>query len=154
MKIRKAFQGTIPENKIMDTYSSSNTDTYSCNQVNKMNFYSTTEQRIGTWINGKPLYRKVIDVPISSITGAGTMVAHGVSNLDFALPPKCSWYDTQAYTWRNMPSSYFGSLDWASQVLVRTDGNIYFEIGPSALTRLQTKGRDLSVVIEYTKTTD
>lgn len=57
MKIRKAFQGTIPENKIMDTYSSSNTDTYSCNQVNKMNSYSTTEQVIGTW-NGKLLYRK------------------------------------------------------------------------------------------------
>lgn len=35
MKIRKAFQGTIPENKILDTYSESKTDTYSCNQINK-----------------------------------------------------------------------------------------------------------------------
>ena len=32
--IRKAFQGTIPENKILDTYSESSTDTYSCNYVN------------------------------------------------------------------------------------------------------------------------
>lgn len=122
--------------------------------VNDAQEYSTTEQKIGTWINGKPLYRKVISIPVSSITGAGTMIAHGVSKLDLALPPKCSWYDTQAETWRSMPISYFGSLDWASQVLVRTDGNLYFEIGPSALTRLQTKGRDLYVVMEYTKTTD
>ena len=36
MKIRKAFQGTIPENKILDTYSDSKTDTYSCNKVNEI----------------------------------------------------------------------------------------------------------------------
>lgn len=33
--IRKAFQGNIPENKIIDTYSTSQTDTYSCNYLNK-----------------------------------------------------------------------------------------------------------------------
>lgn len=36
MKIIKRFQGTIPENKIMDAYSKSNTDTYSCNYVNNL----------------------------------------------------------------------------------------------------------------------
>ena len=44
--------------------------------------YSTTEQVMGTWIDGKPLYRKVID------TGAlpnatEKAVAHGISNLDY-----------------------------------------------------------------------
>lgn len=34
MKIQKKFQGTIPENKILDTHSTSKTDTYSCNYVN------------------------------------------------------------------------------------------------------------------------
>ena len=36
MKIRKAFQGTIPDNKILDTYSTSQTDAYSCNLVNNL----------------------------------------------------------------------------------------------------------------------
>lgn len=36
MRIRKAFQGTIPPNKILDTYSTSKTDTYSCNISNKL----------------------------------------------------------------------------------------------------------------------
>lgn len=44
MKIRKAFQGTIPDNKILDTYSTSQTDTYSCNLVN--NLIKTTNYTI------------------------------------------------------------------------------------------------------------
>ena len=32
------------------------------NIENTLNTYSTTETRIGTWINNKPVYRKVIDV--------------------------------------------------------------------------------------------
>lgn len=58
MKIQKKFQGTVPENKILDTYSDSQTDVYSCNYVNKLNNYSTNEQVVGTWIDGKPLYRR------------------------------------------------------------------------------------------------
>ena len=62
MKIRKAFQGTIPENKILDTYSESKTDAYSCNQSNKLSSYSYDEQVIGTWVDGKPLYRRLFDI--------------------------------------------------------------------------------------------
>lgn len=41
------------------TKTTSDTDTYSCNYVNDLTTYSTTEQVVGTWIDGKPLYRKV-----------------------------------------------------------------------------------------------
>lgn len=58
MRIKKMYQGTVPENKILDTYSTSATDTYSCNYVNGLETYSTNETRIGTWIDGKPIYRK------------------------------------------------------------------------------------------------
>ena len=49
----------------------STTDGYSCDFINKLNTYSAspTEQRVGTWINGKPIYRKVISGSISSSTG-------------------------------------------------------------------------------------
>ena len=43
MKIRKAFQGTVPDNKILDTYSTSQTDTYSCNYVNSMKLVKEVE---------------------------------------------------------------------------------------------------------------
>lgn len=63
MKIRKAFQGTIPDNKILDTYSTSQTDTYSCNYVNGI---------VETGNNNNGNYIKFID---------GTMICYkSVSN--------------------------------------------------------------------------
>ena len=35
MKIKKMYQGTVPENKILNTYSDSQTDVYSCDAINK-----------------------------------------------------------------------------------------------------------------------
>lgn len=66
MKIKKMYQGTVPENKILDTYSTSATDTYSCNYVNGLVTYSTDEIRVGTWIDGKPIYRKVASFTATS----------------------------------------------------------------------------------------
>lgn len=43
------------------------------------NVYSTDEKVIGTWIDGKPLYRKVIE--FSSFT-VGSMVDHNIPNID------------------------------------------------------------------------
>ena len=37
-------------------------DLYSVAQTRTENNYSTEEQVIGTWIDGKPLYRKVINI--------------------------------------------------------------------------------------------
>ena len=36
MRIKKMFQGETPANKILNTYSDSQTDTYSCDYLNKM----------------------------------------------------------------------------------------------------------------------
>lgn len=36
MKIRKKFQGVLPEHKILDAISSSQTDTYSCRKINEL----------------------------------------------------------------------------------------------------------------------
>lgn len=41
----------IPE--IKTSYNTSTTEPYSCNYINNLNTYSTTEHRIGTWINRK-----------------------------------------------------------------------------------------------------
>ena len=36
MRVKKMFQGKVPENKILSTYSDSPTDTYSCDYVNQL----------------------------------------------------------------------------------------------------------------------
>lgn len=44
--------------------------------------YSENEQRIGTWIDGKPIYRKVIKYVGDFQSGKGTRINHGISNLE------------------------------------------------------------------------
>ena len=50
--------------KILNKRSDSKDNTYSCDYINdtlnEIKNYSTEERRIGTWIDGKPLYQKVI----------------------------------------------------------------------------------------------
>lgn len=56
MKIKKMYQGSIPENKIVSTYSNSQTDVYSCEYVNNIggsggevdlsNYYNKTETEV------------------------------------------------------------------------------------------------------------
>lgn len=50
--------------------------------------YSTTETRIGTWIDGKPLYRKVVTKTFSDTIGPSSfpgityeIIDHGISNI-------------------------------------------------------------------------
>ena len=53
-------------------------------QVDNPNDYSTTETRIGTWIDGKPVYRKVINfgaLPNATYKN----VSHGIEDLDFVV---------------------------------------------------------------------
>lgn len=57
MLIEKKYQGTLPDNKIVNTMSDSQTDCYSCDYINNLNTYSEEEIVIGTH-NDKPLYRK------------------------------------------------------------------------------------------------
>lgn len=43
-------------------------------EVNGYVNYSTTEQKIGTWIDGKPLYRKIVTSAFPQVTSDGTQV--------------------------------------------------------------------------------
>lgn len=54
------------------------------NSLDDRDNYSTTEQVIGTWIDGKPIYRKVIN--FGSLPNAESKsVAHNIANIDFIV---------------------------------------------------------------------
>lgn len=61
MKIRKIEPSVGILGKILNIFSNSNKDTYSCDYINNAikEVYSTEEQVIGTY-NGKTLYRKIL----------------------------------------------------------------------------------------------
>lgn len=82
--IRKTQQPSdYPSNQIHDAYSTSTTDTYSCNYINKARLeeYSTTEKIIGIWIDGKPLYRKVLST-VGLTEATKKSIAYNIDNLD------------------------------------------------------------------------
>lgn len=135
-----AVVGTVNE------YTESSSQAYACDYVNDLQTYSTTEQRVGTWIDGKPIYRMVIEGTINS-TGISQYILQNTS---------------------------IETLIDAGGIII--DGNIQFMIGKATYdsgttltnaSRIIKLGSDLRLdysavfrskpykaIIEYTKTTD
>lgn len=120
--------------------------------------YTTEEQVIGTWIDGNPIYRKVLVIPKSAF-GSGTATtgntityAHGITNLDLVINCNCFWEDTSygGRRIRHLPMSYWQSYSWSMQAIVGTDV-ISFETGGDALNRIRQYGLNVYAIIEYTK---
>lgn len=45
-------------------------------------YYSTDEIMVGRWIDGKPLYRKVIEFPNEGFVTGGNIYSHGINDID------------------------------------------------------------------------
>lgn len=106
-------------------------------------YYSTTEQIVGKWIDGKPLYRKVIN--FGTLPNNTTKnVAHGISNVDKT---------TRLYGTAVSPN-YTLTLPNAG---TSPEDMITLGRGPSNIditTCINRTNYMAIVVIEYTKTTD
>lgn len=106
--------------------------------------YSTSEVNTGkTWIDGKPIYRKVVDAGSSSGSGFLT-VAHNIANIDTICE-----YDAYMYD-----SSALYKLPWWNSF---SEGNFYKVYVDK--TNIQKHcnnnwGFSSRVIIYYTKTTD
>ena len=126
--------------------STSKTDSLSANMGRELNEklnYSTEEKVVGTWIDGKPLYRKVL----SSTTISG-------SDVDIALPSNIDFMSTDKVEIKIGDFSFFSDR--------YTNANDLIQIFKFNATTLKVvlgsawKGNFKSaiIVIEYTKTTD
>lgn len=122
--------------------------------IENLNIYSTTEQKIGTWI-GKPLYRKVLTFENKTITSNNNSseCVHNVSNLDFGIVRE-AYYD------------FNGENVWCTASNVITTGTISYNVGYkvgsssiyikyiSDISFSASNTRKWLFIIEYTKTTD
>lgn len=142
MRIKKVSQTTPVTAQVVDGYSTSTTDAYSANYVNGLNTYSTTEQRIGTWKDGKPLYRRVVEITSPSTAGSGDSVVDysswDVSELINVYGRIKSTNNTafssgnQFYIWDRTTTKY---------IAVQVENSTYTNF-------------PMDVIVEYTKTTD
>ena len=110
------------------------------------NNYSAKEQRVGTWIDGLPFYRKVISINNLSIKD-GTSYAHGIANVKEILPMTCG----RMLYGNNTPYYTYPLVAHSGAILTATYNT----------THIQWAGNDSwgtshthIFVIYYTKTTD
>lgn len=103
----KKYSVTIQYTKTTDTASSPVVPP----KMEAKHNYSTEEQIVGTWIDGKPIYEKTL--VITSFTGGDSTVNHNIENMDVTtarvidgyylvfgsvpIPPNC-YYNADAYT--------------------------------------------------------
>ena len=97
--------------------------------------YSTNETVVGTWIDGKPIYRKVVTLSTTkTIDMSGVSISHGISNIN--IPIDCKGINNTACAVSN--------LFWVN-TKNSTSGTFYNAEGLEGVKFL---------VFEYTKTTD
>lgn len=108
------------------------------------NDYSLGERRIGTWIDGKPLYRKVIKGVTDSTTTSATI--GNISNVDTLVYS----YGTAliAGQYSTAINSYFNDTLHSILQLDINTGDIIFSYSQGFA------GWEYDIVLEYTKTTD
>lgn len=106
--------------------------------------YSITEQKTGgTWIDGKPIYRKVVDCGALPNNTLKT-VAHNIANIGFVI--NLYGIASDGSEWLPLPASYYSN----SAIGLSVDGtNISLRPYTNRTTYTSTY-----VIIEYTKTTD
>ena len=98
--------------------------------------YSTTEQVIGTWIDGKPIYRKVVILSTApDINMHGLTLSHGISNIDRAI--SCRAIRTESNGKGTADVYWFNGENSTSGVFYSSEGI------PAKM-----------LIFEYTKTTD
>lgn len=116
--------------------------------------YTTGEQRIGRWIDGKPLYRKTVTVSSINTNANSINVNHGISNMDVVASIKGAAKITGANEYRPLSCMYIndsGALD--SQYLFNVYGITPSQITLSYGNWFKTRFDKAYITLEYTKTT-
>ena len=143
--------GSYFEVETLNSYSSSKVMGYSANYVNGLNTYSTTETRVGTWINGKPLYRTVIQFTTATTETALTI---DVSSLNIDRLVKLD--GTNGTNTDTRPINFFIMFGTTSYyVSARYTGASGSDPDRVLVQYSTAYGGLLSyLILEYTKTTD
>ena len=112
---------------------------------NPLDIYSTEESIIGTWIDGRPIYQKTIDIGSAS---GNSSISHGISNLDMIINAYGGFL--QSGTYREMlPKIVNGNNAWSADFGDFTNTSFSLSIGSAIGTATK-----VFVILEYTKTTD
>lgn len=121
------------------------------NSTNTNETYSTEEQVIGTWIDGKPLYRKVIREQITDSGNKEYFLSQNVPDAESFIIESASVFSNSSYTGDVLVVSSSNAsttkYDVAFTSFNLKTGRIWLVRGDSSPSYLQ-------LIVRYTKTTD
>lgn len=113
-------------------------------KITNLSTYSTEEVKTGeTWIDGKPIYRKVFELTSDT---EQQIIPHNIANVEHLWVSGDSFLDIGGSA--SIPANYYrdsGIYTYAHANL----NNIIIKASPSGW-----KGKKFYIVLEYTKTTD
>lgn len=139
MRIKKTSQYIEGGASLSNVYGTSQSNGYTQEYINGLGTYSTTEQRIGTWIDGKPLYRKTFY--LTSNLSSPLDIQHGIQNVSYM---KVEGHLTTSTT--STPPFYATSIDYFR---VFRNQNLLSARYGTGIT-----ASSITFIVEYTKTTD
>ena len=160
MIIKKKFQGTVPDNKVLNTDSNSQVDTYSCDKINRLvkfagggsaMTFSTEEQVVGTWVDGRSVYMKTVVVEnTSNLTEI--KVGHGIENLDEMIDVGGSFRSFDS--WKPLTVVYTPQMTDYNLSVYGIDSKGQFSILVGKILASEKGFTKANITFYYTKTTD
>lgn len=149
MRIQKTSLKTPTGAHIVDGYSTSTTDGYSCNEVNNLvqDVYSNDEVKTNkVWIDGKPIYRKVIH--LTNVIRGYKDYVHNINNLGDVI--EIGGYVSISDGYNSVARVVADNITGAGFGVINIDTqNLHTLAGSSFPTT-----NDVYIILEYTKTTD
>lgn len=123
-------------------------DLYSVAQTRTENNYSTEEQVIGTWIDGKPLYRKVININADGTKGVKVYTIN-IANVEYITVD-----ETHSFLYATTPEyipikNIWDTANTGGYTILPNASNVKFQ-----WYRKEWQHLPATITFEYTKTTD
>lgn len=147
----KIGNNELTENK--KVFSNSDVSAYTCSYLNERLKYSETETVIGEWIDGKPLYQKVLKIT-STVNSTSTDFAHNIENVDLifvkeAFVNQVSSSDYDGWSWSLPVTLYQSNTEEDKLSVAASRWGVRFYVQTAWGTAWIKY-----VVLNYTKTTD
>ena len=128
---------------LSDSYTSTLTQSIA-NSYKSNNIFSTDETIVGKWINNKPIYRKVIQLPAITTTNTDFTTATGITNMENLI----SVNGTVKMSLGWVPLNFHNQNNTQYSIVSWLQNNMNF----TQRSWLKTTGG--YAILEYTKTTD
>lgn len=145
MRIRKKETSVGLIGKVLNILNNSKQDAYSCDYINNLTIYSEEEVKTNkTWIDGKPIYRKVLTGTLPNGSGENTFIFNNIEIINFYGKIKSTAGTSFLINTYYMPLPAYSISGW-----IDSDKNLKIECGGNYNT-----SSEYEIIIEYTKTTD